>query len=208
VTAATDLLARHPALWQAATRHPFLDALADGSLSVSAFEAWLVQDYRFVADLLAFQARLLARAPRAAQSVIAGGLVGLEAELGWFEGHAAQRGLALNVALHPTTERYRALLEDLDGAPFAAALTGLWAIERAYLDAWLSTMPGAAPFAEFVDHWTSPAFAQYVVDLERAATVALSSASAPGTARAESALVDVATLEHAFWELTWATQPA
>ena len=55
---------RHATAWSHATRHPFLEAVRDGPLTESAFEAWLAQDYRFVSDLLAFQGRLLARAPR------------------------------------------------------------------------------------------------------------------------------------------------
>ena len=38
--------------WSHATRHPFLEAVRDGTLHSSrAFEAWLVQDYRFVVRL-------------------------------------------------------------------------------------------------------------------------------------------------------------
>src|SRR3712207_9581992 len=72
-----ELLFRHPDAWRAATRHPFLDAVRDGTVPVAAFDTWLVQAARFVADLLRFQARLLARAPRPAQAVLAGGLVAL-----------------------------------------------------------------------------------------------------------------------------------
>jgi len=35
-----------------------------GMLPAAAFDTWLAQDRRFVGDLLWFQARLLARAPR------------------------------------------------------------------------------------------------------------------------------------------------
>lgn len=59
------------ALWAAATRHPFLDAVREGTISDLAFDRWLGQDALFVADLLTFQARLLARAPRSAQAVLA-----------------------------------------------------------------------------------------------------------------------------------------
>jgi thiaminase len=72
-------------LWSAATRHPFLEAVREGTTTDSAFDRWLVQDALFVGDLLTFQARLLARAPRAAQAVLAGGCVALVAELDWFE---------------------------------------------------------------------------------------------------------------------------
>jgi len=55
----------------------------------------LGQDAVFVGDLLTFQARLLARAPRPAQGVLAGECVALVAELDWFEVQAARRGIDL-----------------------------------------------------------------------------------------------------------------
>jgi formylaminopyrimidine deformylase / aminopyrimidine aminohydrolase len=79
----TDLLQRHPDEWARATRHPFLTAVRDGTLPDGAFDTWLVQDALFVADLLTFQARLLARAPRPAQAVLAAGAASLVAELDW-----------------------------------------------------------------------------------------------------------------------------
>jgi len=43
----------------------------DGTLYWQAFATWLVQDYLFVRDILSSQARLLTRAPRADQAVLA-----------------------------------------------------------------------------------------------------------------------------------------
>jgi hypothetical protein len=44
--------------WDAATRHPFLRAV--GEETASTFGVWLAQDALFVANLVAFQARLVA----------------------------------------------------------------------------------------------------------------------------------------------------
>ena len=90
-------------LWTAATRHPFLDAVREGTITDSAFDRWLGQDALFVGDLLTFQARLLARAPRPAQAVLAGGCVALVAELDWFEVQAARRGIDLGQPALPAT---------------------------------------------------------------------------------------------------------
>ena len=182
---------RHAELWAAATRHRFLDGVRDGSLAVAALDTWLVQDALFVADLLAFQARLLARAPRPAQAVLAGGAVALVEELEWFERLAADRGLDLAAAPLPATLAYRALLQRLDAAPYADAVGCLWVVERVYLDAWSSALPGAAPYAELVAHWTTPGFAAYVTALETAAD---------GVGPPDDALVvEVLQQEAAFW---------
>ncbi len=86
-----DLPSRHPDAWTRATRHPFLEAVRDGTIPTAAFDTWLVQDFRFVSDLLRFQARKLARAPRPTQPVLAAGAVALVDELDWFEKLAVDR---------------------------------------------------------------------------------------------------------------------
>jgi len=44
---ADALLTRHAAAWQAATVHPFLAGVRDGSVPEDSFDRWLAQDYRF-----------------------------------------------------------------------------------------------------------------------------------------------------------------
>lgn len=189
------LLESHADAWRAATRHPFLDAVREGTIGPAAFDTWLVQDHHFVTDLLRFQARLLARAPRSAQAVLAAGLVALEEELGWFERLAVDRRLDLAAPALPATTAYAVLLERLDTADVPSALTALWAVERAYLDAWSSALPGAPGLREFVAHWTVPAFAGYVAGLEAAADGV---GTSPG---AEAAFTDVVAAERAFWDM-------
>ena len=149
-------------MWTAATRHPFLDAVREGTITDLAFDRWLGQDAVFVGDLLTFQARLLARAPRPAQGVLAGGCVALVAELDWFEVQAARRGIDLGQPALPATLAYNELLGRLDGAPYVVAVTALWVLERVYLLAWASAASKTSPFGEFVEHWTAPGFAGYV----------------------------------------------
>ena len=200
---APELLGRNASAWQGATRHPFLDGVREGGLPAGAFDTWLVQDYLYVSDLLPFQARLLARTPRAAQPVVAGGLVALVDELGWFEKVAEGRGLALDAPRQPATAAYRDLLSDLEGEPYPAAITALWAIERAYLEAWTGAKPGPPDYRAFVEHWTTPEFAGYVFGLEGAADAALEGASEDERERAESAFLAVARLERDFWEMAF-----
>ncbi len=180
-------------LWRAATRHPFLDGVRDGSLPVAALDTWLAQDALFVADLLRFQARLLARAPRSAQAVLAGGCVALVEELAWFERLAAERHLDLDSSPRPATSDYAQLLTRLDAAPWADAVHCLWAVERVYLDAWTSALPGAPAYADLVAHWTAPEFAHYVDALEAEAELA---------GPHDGALLDdVLRQEAAFWQM-------
>jgi thiaminase/transcriptional activator TenA len=176
----------------------------EGTLPAGTFEAWLTQDYLFAADLLIFQSRLLARAPRPAQAVLASGLVALEAELGWFESRAEERGIKLEASRHPTTAAYRDfLLTDLESETYTVGVTVLWTLERAYLEAWRSAASGHPDYREFVEHWTTPEFAEYVAGLEKAAGSALKACDEGERERAEAAFLEVARLEKDFWEMAW-----
>jgi thiaminase/transcriptional activator TenA len=151
----------------------------------------LVQDALFVARLLTFQAQLLARAPRRAQAVLAGGCVTLVDELDWFETKAAQRNIDLNQPAMPQTVAYGELLERLSALPFEAAVTALWALERVYLLAWQFAASDTSHFREFVEHWTHPGFAGYVDGLGELA-------SADGR---DELIGEVLSHEVAFWDM-------
>jgi thiaminase len=186
-------------LWAAATRHQFIEQVATGSIAADAFDRWLVQDSLFVLDLLTFQARLLARAPRTAQTVLAAGCVALVDELDWFEQQAARRGLDLEAPALAATRDYHDLLARLDTAPFPAAMTGLWVIEEVYRQAWdraavSSARSRTAPFAAFIEHWTTPGFNDYVSALGEHAMVA----------GHEELVAEVLRHEIAFWDLALA----
>ena len=188
---AADLLSRHHAEWAEAVEHRFLRGVRDGSLGAAAFQFWLQQDHLFVADLLSFQARLLGAAPRPAQRVLASGLVGLEAELTWFEASASLSGVTLPLQRSPVTASYRLHLEHFLAQSFEVGMTALWALELVYLEAWRRASPGASPFRPYVEHWSTPAFATYVAELEPHAV---------DQQAAESAFVAVSELERRFWD--------
>jgi formylaminopyrimidine deformylase / aminopyrimidine aminohydrolase len=192
-----ELLQRHAEAWRGATAHPFLAGVRDGSVPVAAFDTWLAQDARFVGELLRFQARLLARAPRPAQAVLAAGAVSLVAELDWFDEQAAARGLDLAAPARPATRAYAALLDRLDTAEVGTALMALWTIERSYLDAWSGARPGAPAYRDVVEHWTVPGFAGYVAGLEEAAD-----AAEPGP---DQVFLQVVEAETAFWDMAMGT---
>lgn len=190
--AAADLIVRNPGPWRSAVECAFLNGVRDGSLPAKSFDHWLEQDHLFVRDLLTFQALLLAAVDRAAQRVLAAGLMALDEELSWFESIARERGLALTGDRHPTTEAYRsALFASLAKGP-APAMTALWALERAYLEAWRTALPGAPPYRAFVEHWTTPEFAAYVSELQ---------AFASDEPECEAAFLEICRLERDFWQM-------
>lgn len=203
-----QLIDAHAGPWRGATRHPFLDAVRDGSLPAAAFDRWLVQDAHYVEALLRFQCAVLARAPHADQLVLAQGLLALAEELLWFDDLAAERALDLQAPLRPACRAYADALARLAAAatavPYAALITALWAIERAYLDAWRSARPGAPAYRPLVEHWTSEPFAAYVDGLAAAADRALAAASTGERKRAVEGFRQVCALERDFWQMAFA----
>ena len=181
-------------LWTAATRHPFLDAVRDGTISTEDFNRWLAQDALFVSDLLTFQARLLARAERRAQSTLSAGCSALVAELDWFDEQAGLRQIDMSQRPLPETVAYRDLLGQLDSAPYESAVTALWVIERVYLLAWTTAISETSPYREFVAHWTDPAFAAYVDALGELAD----------PAGHHDVVAEVLSHEIAFWDMALA----
>ncbi len=125
----------------------------------------------------------------------------LEAELTWFEAHAKELNFSLSVLPHPVTAAYGAFMRTLERRSFAAAMTATWAIERAYLEAWQSALPGQPIYREYIERWTNPGFASFVDELERAAALAMESGSADK--EAEAAFLEVAALERDFWDMAW-----
>ncbi len=97
---AQKLIESEAELWRAATHHPFLDGVRDGTLPVEDFARWLVQDYQFGAALTRVEARYLAGAPREDLALLAAGVQAMVAELDWFEQKAAEREAFRQVAWH------------------------------------------------------------------------------------------------------------
>ena len=149
-------------LWDEATRAPFLEALAAGTLPVEAFRRWLVQDYLFAKDLTAFQSILLAKAPRDCHKALVGGLGALDKELEWFESHAGRLQVDLDIPPHRTCRRYTDfLLRCAHTEVYPVLVAVLFGVEASYLAAWSALVP-TGPYAEFIARWSSVDFAAYV----------------------------------------------
>ena len=147
---ADALVSRHTAAWRAATVHPFLAGVRDGSVPEDSFDRWLAQDYLYAQALVRAQSRIAAAAPFADVGLLAGGVVATVGELGWFEEMAARRGVVLDAPMHPATRAYCDFLLALTYSGYPAQITAIWALERTYLESWEGARPGAQPYREFV----------------------------------------------------------
>lgn len=193
-------MADDPALWIAATRAPFLDGIADGSIRAQAFDRWLEQDHHFLQGLVRSWGLLLRHAPRQDFGVLVSGIHAFNDELTWFEGVAAQRSLDLTGPPLPAATAYSDALIELASQPYPVAMTGMWTVEAAYLAAWQAVAPGSPDYEPYVTNWASQAFADFVAEL---AGIVNRELPAGPTPEAAAAFRQVATHEAAFWAMTW-----
>ena len=199
------LVTRHAAAWRAATVHPFLAGVRDGSLPGDSFDRWLAQDYLYAQALVRAQSRITAAAPFADIGLLAGGVVAIVEELAWFEDMAARRGVALDAPMHPANRAYCDFLLTLTYSAYPAQITAIWALERAYLDSWDGARPGAEPYREFVERWTTDAFRSYVGDLQTAVDRQLAASADEEAREAAEAFSWVTQYERGFWDMAMST---
>jgi thiaminase/transcriptional activator TenA len=198
---ADALVTRHAAAWQAATVHPFLAGVRDGSVPEDSFDRWLAQDYLFAQALVRAQSHIAAGAPFADIGLLAGGVVAAVGELSWFEEMAARRGVALDAATHPANRAYCDFLLALTYAAYPVQITAIWALERTYLEGWEAGRPGAQPYREFVERWTTDGFRSHVGNLQAAVDRQLEASVGEQGREAEDAFVWVTHYERGFWDM-------
>jgi thiaminase/transcriptional activator TenA len=199
-----QLVSRHAAAWEEATRHPFLEKCRIGRIGYGQFATWLVQDYLFVVEFTRFAARVLTTAPGEHFDVLLGGLTALRDELSWFRAHAGERGLQLAVPQQTACVQYCRFMDRLAHAPYPVQATAFWAIEAVYHHAWQYASPMVAPYDEFARRWGSAEFGAYVENLRRQADEALGAAPGAEQSQAEAEFLEVLKLERIFWQMAFA----
>lgn len=191
----SDLVRRAGERWKRATQSPFLEGVRDGSLPEQAFGRWLVQDYHFVNAFMRFVAILLSRSERDCQALLVQGIAALDDELGWFERHAAARGLELDSPLLPPCRRYNDfMLRIVHEESVASLYAVLYGIEVSYYAGWSSLAPEGS-YREFIERWSNPDFGDYVVGLRDLADRHVD-------ARSQPLFDEVLLHEEAFWTMT------
>ncbi len=193
------LLADQKDAWQRILAHPFVAETSAGTLPSATFDRWLAEDYFFVRMFRVFLAELTGIAPdRTAREVLAGGLAALQPELALFESAAAERGVDLAAEPSLLNLGYSSYLVSTVREGWPVGIATLYAVEKAYYDAWASVRDSTGPdtpYAAFIANWSSPEFGAYVARL-----AALVDREASGDAM-RLAFGRVARFEIAFWDL-------
>ncbi|WP_435127331.1 thiaminase II [Halobaculum sp. D14] len=212
--------------WDAQKRHPFVRELADGSLDEAAFRTWLEQDYRYLLDYArtfgvlgakADDEETMAHCFDVARSIV-------EEELDLHRSFAAEFGLTeadlAAVEKSPTCVAYtNFLLRTARERPLAVGAAAIYPCGQGYLDVaeHMAELAGgdvdSAVGAGDVDHRYAPFIEKYTSDEFRDAVawmrelVDRCAEDAPGLRdEMEAAFRRSARLEHAFWEMAYASE--
>ncbi len=186
--------------WEKVIGHPFLRLVSENALSQRSAQAWIEQNYHFVEGMLAFQADLLKRAPQRHRLVLANGLSSIVEDLDWM----LYQPIDLAAPPHPARQRYIAFLRMLGQQPYPVGITGLWAINRIFHDAWNAAAPRSRAFMNLAEHWSLPEFMAYLHDLSEAAAEALDAASEDEVRRINALIEEIIRLELASWDMAQA----
>jgi thiaminase (transcriptional activator TenA) len=189
--------------FDAMLRHPFLSALADGSLEEATFVRYLVDDSHYLERYARVLAQIAARAPDAAGielfAASAIGAVAAEREL-----HRSFLGPhELDAVPSPTCVAYTGYLQQLaSGAPVEVAIAGALPCFRVYAEAGAVIRArralGEHPYAAWIDTYASPEFQEAVDEVEAYAD------GLAGESDAMRAAYATATrFEWMFWDAAW-----
>lgn len=157
----STLLESNPAQFEAATRHPFLQAAGQGQVTKHELSRWLSQDRLYAETYIAFITSLITRVPLPFSfienkdaslrwriiNLLTGCLDKIRREIEFFTKTANEYGLSLDqpwegsgtFGPNAITEQYISLFNAFHLEPQQTLLDGLlvlWATEKCYLEAW------------------------------------------------------------------------
>ncbi len=205
------LRARHQALWDQATSHPFPRELRAGTLPLAKFQRYFLQDYLFLRQFVVLLALGIAKAPDMATArPLARFLAGvLEGEEGLFRRAFREWGWPAaryeRPRAHPATRAMGGFMARMahEGL-FTEVLTALVVTESVYL-AWASRRapPSSRPLPWVYREWTaihaSREFRRFVGWLEQ--TLDAQPLSRRQQARVAALFEQTLRHEVAFWEM-------
>jgi thiaminase len=196
------LIRKHRPVWNLTVRNPFVSGVHDGTLQHELFDAWLVQARHLLDGHFAPVCRLLASAPRRDRPLLLEGLEIIQAELDWYRGLLAERGLDPSAPLHPIMLTMKNQVGALGFEPYVVGLVAFWTQGRTYVDAWTRKREPRGAYRAFLRRWGDPRAGVWVQRLGRAADRALADATPHERMAAEEAFLRVVHDKLSYWVMT------
>jgi thiaminase (transcriptional activator TenA) len=205
--------------WGASFRHPFVHALADGSLASEKFRFYQMQDARYL-EAFADACSLISvrcRAPKeklwfidaARLAIIVEGQLhaGYGLKLGYTEADIASMELTPNNRAYQNHMIRSAQCGSLVEAIAAIApCPWLYTELGAHLEKILGSIDEAHPYADWLRTYADPGFVEYTNALLELMESAAEAADAASREHAREAFTASARYEWMFWEQAWTRQ--
>jgi thiaminase/transcriptional activator TenA len=154
-----------PELWEEATRHRLVRAIGDGSLPADAFACFIQQDFVFLTGLRDVIREIAAMAPDETRAGLNSVAIALGPELDLFRSFAEQSGISVGVEPTGACLDCLTFLRKSVAKSYAHGLCALFANERCLLDSWkfaAELVDDAAPYAEWLEGWSSSEYGMFV----------------------------------------------
>ncbi|KAG0496550.1 hypothetical protein HPP92_001088 [Vanilla planifolia] len=204
---------RHRAIYDRATRHPFIRSIKDGVVDLSAYKLWLAQDYIFVREFIPFVASVLLKACKQTGNesdveLVLGGISVLNDEISWFKMEASKWDVPLDSPPQKANLEYCRFLQSLTlpGVSYTIAITAFWAIEAVYQQSFSFCLESGSKtpneLIEACQRWGNVNFGQYCCLLQSVADRCLESAPAEVLFEAEAMFARVLENENNFWNMS------
>ena len=201
-------------VWEAQHAHPFIRGIGDGSLSLDRFAYWVRQDYLFLIEYARMLAFAAARAPGLADMTKLAQLANetLTGEMNLHRSYAAQFGISEEELererASPTCRAYTDFLVRVaatGGFPeiAGALLPCMWGFSEVGQRLAARGKPADARYAEWIDTYASPEFAELAVWCRGLLDRAADGLPERGLARVEDAFLASSRYEYLFWEMAW-----
>jgi len=215
---ADSLVAANKDLWGAIAAHPWVKALADGTLPEPALIAWAQQCRLYC--MQEHQALLILRALNPSEQLgtlldktLDRLLVKLEDDTVREPRELEETLKSLNAPLvdeaWPVCLGYGSFVITCARDGLLEGLAAIYACERAYLDTWTAVLPSVPPgsrWHDWVNNWTQDLFRETVDGLGRCVNECAGTPSDEIRVRMNRAFRGVALFELAFWEMSWKQQ--
>jgi len=208
ISNSSKLLKSAKPFWDEMGRHPFIRGVGRGTISRDIFDFWVAQDYVFVREALRFLGALEMRSPDYEISlVLADSFGALKNELHIFERYASDRKFSLRVEPTQICRAYMDFLLSIAiQRSFEEAFAALWCAEKGYFDSWSVSKKMAKkdnPYRVFINNWTSNAFRDYVLWIEKKLNALTNGKSDRQMRSIERIFLETAKYECLFWDMAF-----
>ncbi len=212
-----DLKNRYATLWKAATEHPFISELGDGTLPADKFRRYFLQDYVFINDLVKATGIAVSKAPNLALARpvenFLHGILGAEDALfvDTFKTLDIPESEYRTVEPLPTTAAFGNFLVRLayEGS-FREICCVMYVTEGVYLEwgeaqrrAGADPAAGGADLGEFYQDWIDLHTKEVLGDLVSFLGEVVDGASEAETGRLNAVFERALRYEVAFWEMSY-----